>query len=171
MFQLPSSSLVTTLHVAHHEFVFCSLMWTLVDVQWVTFLCNYIAIRAESWKKFWKCFSSYFTVRSLLSYEIYKSPPHRIIVVLCSGCFLSVFIHHDAAYKSAEKIVYCFGCGWKGEVSFGRKGRSKNCIILIMCISSVPNFCESFAFGTVCIKIWLLMLMYFPFPVSGNIFL
>jgi hypothetical protein len=30
--------------------------------------------------------------------------------------FLSVFIHHDAAYKSAEKILYCFGCGWKGEL-------------------------------------------------------
>jgi len=30
--------------------------------------------------------------------------------------FLSAFIDHDAAHKYAEKILCCFGCGWKGEV-------------------------------------------------------
>jgi hypothetical protein len=29
---------------------------------------------------------------------------------------LSVFIEHNAAHKYAEKILYFFGCGWKGKV-------------------------------------------------------
>ena len=152
-------------------------MWTLVDIQWVTFLCNYIAIRAESWKKFWKCFSYYFTVRSLLRYEIYKSPPHRIIVVLCSGwffeCFYSPWCSIQICWEDSALLWVWVKRRSMGKLrSFGRKGRSKNCIIvrivppstsnlvckhgteiflfiLIMCISSVPNFCESFAFGTV----------------------
>ena len=34
-------SLVTTFHIVHHEFVLCSLMWTLVYIQWVTVLCKW----------------------------------------------------------------------------------------------------------------------------------
>jgi len=37
-------------------------------------------------------------------------------VVLCGGQFLNIFIDRDAAHKYAEKILCCFGCGWKGEV-------------------------------------------------------
>ena len=84
--------------------------------------------------------------------------------------------------------------------SFLKKGSNKNCIIvkilffsfllqtfsesmgpkflslslslsLLMCISSVPSSFKSFAFGTVYIKMWLPLQMYFPFPVSGKIFL
>ena len=40
MFQLPSSSLVTALHTVHHQYVLCSLMWTLIYIQWVTFICK-----------------------------------------------------------------------------------------------------------------------------------
>jgi hypothetical protein len=32
------------------------------------------------------------------------------------GGFLSVIIDHDAMHKYTEKIVCCFGCGWKGEI-------------------------------------------------------
>ena len=42
LFQLSSSSPVTTLHTVHHEFVLCSLMWTLIYIQWVTFLYKFI---------------------------------------------------------------------------------------------------------------------------------
>jgi len=64
-----------------------------------------------------KIFSYYFTVPSLLRYEFYKASPHRIIVVSVQWTtFLSAFIEHDAAHKYAEKILCCFGCGWKGEV-------------------------------------------------------
>ena len=90
------------------------------------------------------------------------------------SCSLSVCIDHDAAHKYAEKILVCFGCGWKGEVLenfrvFLRKGSSKNCNIvekapphfptsnllgkcgteIFLFISSVPNFCKCFAFGTI----------------------
>jgi hypothetical protein len=40
MLQLPSSSVLTTLHIVHHEFVLLSLMWTLIYIQWITFLCK-----------------------------------------------------------------------------------------------------------------------------------
>jgi len=38
--QLPSSSLAATLHIVHLEFVLCSMMRTLIYIQWVTFLCK-----------------------------------------------------------------------------------------------------------------------------------
>jgi hypothetical protein len=80
--------------------------------------------------------------------------------------------------------------------SFVKKDRNKNCIIvknifffptsnflrkhgtevflsppLIMCMSTVPNSFKSFAFGTVLYKNVIPLQMYFPFAVSGKIFL
>jgi len=48
------------------------------------------------------------------------------------AAFLSVFIDHDAAHNYAEKILCCFGCGWKGELweNFFKKGSDKDCIIV-----------------------------------------
>jgi len=40
MFQLPSSFLVVTLHIVHHEIVLCCMMWKLIYIQWVTFICK-----------------------------------------------------------------------------------------------------------------------------------
>ena len=121
--------------MVHHEFLLCSLMWTLVDIQWVTFLRNYIAIHAESWKKFWKCFNYYFTVCSLLRYEFYKSPPSRVIIVLCSGwifeCFYSPWCSIQICWEDSVLLWVWVErrTMWKLR-SFGRKGRSKNCMIV-----------------------------------------
>jgi hypothetical protein len=78
---------------------------------------------------------------------------------------------------------------------FLRKGSSRNCIIvkivffsfllqilrenrtdiflffLTMRISSVPDFCKSFALGQFWIKLWLPLQVYFPFPICGKTFL
>jgi hypothetical protein len=32
------------------------------------------------------------------------------------AAFHTILVDYDATHKYAEKIVCCFGCGWKGEV-------------------------------------------------------
>ena len=160
-----------------HWFVLCSLLWTLIYIKWLTFLCK------------WHNYSNTFFKKLRLFWLLYYHSQFVKIWVLqsitteihCSSVqwkALSVFIDHDAAHKYVVKLL-CYFVWWGRRsteklVRFLMKGSRKNCttvkiffffptsdlqhwkagadiflFLLIVHVTSVPNLCKSFAVRTV----------------------
>ena len=135
MFQLPSSSLVAALHIVYNEILFCSLMWTLIYIQWVTVLCKWRNYSYTFLKEILKLVSLLFYCSQFVNVWVLQSiTPQNYCSSVQWTTFWSDFIDHDAAHKYAEKILLLWV--WVERRSMGKltsflkKGSSKNCIIV-----------------------------------------